>query len=260
MNRTLRFAAVAAATVTLSGCISLFPKSAPSQLYRFEARPGAAAVVEMETAADGRPAAPKVNLILPPPTLPREASGDQLLAVTGGNETQYIAGSRWIAPAQVLFEESTRRAFAGRADRARLMTRGELGAAEGFLRLDVTEFETRYAAPGASPTVHVVMRALLTHKNGAYAADRTFAAEAPAGDNRVSAIVPAYSAALEKVTGELVSWTDRNAATAAADPPAPPLPPAASVRTDIRSRSTSGPAGSSNSTTSTTSVRRPNTP
>lgn len=237
-SRFLPLGGALVGVLLLSGCISLLPKQKPAQTYQFTAKgadapaPAPGAFVPDE----------RLNLVLPPPTFPRASAGDQLLSVTG-RETAYIAGARWISPAQVLFEESTRRAFASRSTRTRLMGRGELGAADAFLRLDVGDFEVRYPAPDAAPTVHITLRALLTHKNGAFVAERDFSADAPASDNRVEPIVTAYSAAAEQVTTALLNWTDANATAAAASPPLPAGGSATTVTTSTSS--------------STTSVKRP---
>ena len=217
------------AVVGLGGCISLFPKAKPSQLYRFAAETTLPAPAE-------RDGDPRVGLILPPVTLSRAASGDQLLAVTG-DETAYIAGARWVSPAAVLWEESVRGAFSGRSARTRLLSRTEVGSGQAFLRVSVPVFEAHYPAPEAAPTVQVRLSAMLLHRTGPFAAARTFEASVPAGENRVAAIVTAYDQAVEKVTTELVAWADAHADQAAVDVPAAPPPPAAAMgatRRDVR--------------------------
>ena len=207
--RAARVALVLALAAGLGGCVSLFPKTPPSQLYRFAADTAAAPPAAAETDA-------RVALILPPVTLNRASSGDQLLTVTG-DQTAFIGGARWISPAAVLWEESVREAFAGRSARTRLLTRTEVGTGDAFLRVAVPVFEARYPAPEAAPTVHVRLSALLLHRTGPFSAARTFEAAVPAADNRVSAIVAAFDQATEQVTAGLLAWTDANADAAARD-------------------------------------------
>ena len=227
---------LAASAAALGGCISLLPKQAPAQLYRFDARAVAPAV-----AADD---APRAEVIAPPVVVARSAATDRLLAATGP-EVAFIGGARWVAPAAVLWDETVRRAFAARSARVRLLSRNEVAGGRAFLRLDVPEFEVRYPAPGAAPTVRVVLHALYTHRDGGFSAEHTFTADAPAAADRVSAIVSAFDAGVEQVTAGLVAWADAHAAEAVAEP-APPAGAEPAVRV-------------TRSTTSTT-VARPSRP
>src|SRR6185369_14598497 len=124
----LRIAAVACLSLALSGCISLFPKSKPSQLYRF----GQTATAE----GTAPTAARTVGVLRTNAFFPREAAGDRILTVAGG-KTAYIAEARWVAPAQVLFDEAVLHAFDRAPGHVRLMSRGEPGTATYQLRLDV---------------------------------------------------------------------------------------------------------------------------
>src|SRR5690242_16860750 len=108
---------IALTTPTLSGCISLFPKTDPVALYRFEGaqqavapRPGAAAAFALARV---------------PTVFPRAAAGDRILTVTG-SQVAYIAGARWVSPASALFDESVDRAFASYPP-VRLASVGEPG-------------------------------------------------------------------------------------------------------------------------------------
>ncbi len=244
--------ALALAGAALGGCISVFPKTPPSQLYRFAAAATAAAPASADTDA-------RVALILTPVTLSRASAGDQILTSTG-DQAAFIAGARWVSPAAVLWEESVRAAFAGRSAKTRLLTRTEVGTGQAFLRVSVPVFEARYPAPDAAPTVQVRVSAILLHRTGPFSAARSFEAAVPAADNRVGAIVSAFDQATEKVTAELLAWTDANAEAAARDP----APPAASdgaaaggraagaTRRDILSET-----GRTTSVTSTTTRRPP---
>lgn len=194
----LKLAAVTLLAISLSGCITLLPKSKPSQLYRFG----------VEAAAP--PAPPnQVSVFRATGNFQREASGDRLLTITG-ERAAYIAEARWVAPAEVLFDEAVLNAFEARPGRVRLVSRGEPQKADMALRLDVRNFETRYSDQGG-PVVVVRVRALLV-RNHAPVAEQIFEAQAPADRNRVTAIVTAYNQALAKVLGDIVAWTDSSAA------------------------------------------------
>jgi cholesterol transport system auxiliary component len=150
----------------------------------------------------------------------REAAGDGILTVTG-EKVAYIAGARWAAPAEVLFDQAAFAAFDHDPDGVRLVPRGAPSATAFVLRADVRNFETRYeAGPHAPPTVLIQVRAALSRqRQQPVVADRVFEAREPAASNRVSAIVAAYDKALGEVLGQLVDWTkSATQAPAAASP------------------------------------------
>ncbi len=220
--------AVVACALALAGCISVLPKEKPVQMYRFgvDAAPSPAPAPAPASGA-------RVGLVLARAELPRASAGDRLLAITG-DQAAYLAGARWVSPAAVLFEDSVQRAFA-RSGAVRLMSRGETGAAQGALRLEATDFETRYASPGAPPVVRVTVQAMLLRRNGSFVADDTVSAEAPAAENGVHAIVAAYDAAVAEANAGLVAWTDANAAQVTT--PDPALAHAVSTRTSTTTTS-----------------------
>lgn len=195
----LRLAATALLAFCLSGCISLLPKSKPSQLYRFG--------VPTSAVAPDRPTTVPVFRVNG--VFQREASGDRILTITG-DRAAYIAQSRWVAPAEVLFDEAVANAFESAGGRVRLISRGEPVRAGMALKLDVRNFETRYT-DAANPVVHIRVRAVFA-RDRTQVTEQIFEAEAPADQNRVTAIVVAYNQALAKVLGEIVAWTNRSAA------------------------------------------------
>ena len=197
----LRLATIGVCALALSGCISLLPKSKPAQLYRFGATPAAA------PATAARPNA--VAVFRTNGSFQGEAADDRILTITGG-KVAYIAESRWVAPAETLFNEAVANAFD--ASPVRLIARGQQGRTAYALRLDVRDFETRYDhGAKAAPTVVVRLHAALTRSDQTSVGEREFEARAPASDNRVSAIVEAYDKAVADVIGKLVAWTEASA-------------------------------------------------
>ncbi len=180
----------------LSGCISLFPKTTPVQMYRFGAAP----------AAPASAAGPSAMVAKGPTVFPPAASGDRLLTVTG-SETAYISGARWVAPASVMFDEALLRAFDAPGS-PRLVARGEPLAAPSTLRLEVRAFEARY--PG--PTAVVSVRAsLIRNADRTIIAEHMFDASVPAADNRQGPIVAAFDGAVDKVITDIRGWTAASA-------------------------------------------------
>jgi cholesterol transport system auxiliary component len=205
--RVLATAAALAGSLMLGGCITLLPKTAPAQLYRFGEHAGT---------ASARPSAPGEALtgLLLSTGFTRTAESDRILT-TAGSETAYIARSRWVAPASVLFDEAATRAFETGNAPFRLMRRGDIGPTNVSLRIDVETFEADYA-PGwkGAPTVVVRARVLFMHPAGhGVPSSQDFEVSKPAGENRVGAIVQAYDAATEDLLSQIVTWTTAQAAT-----------------------------------------------
>lgn len=213
--RPLRPAALGVVLLAaLGGCISVLPKEKPVQMYRFGVEPAAGSA----PAAPASVAEARVGVVLAAVRLPAAAAGDRMLAITG-DEAAYLAGARWVSPAALLLEQATADAFAARSRTVRLQGRGETAGASGSLRLEVAAFELRYPSPGAAPHAHLEIRAVLQDRLGVVRAGRTFVADAPAARNAVSAIVPAYDAAVAQALNALVDWTDASAAGLRAAPP-----------------------------------------
>jgi cholesterol transport system auxiliary component len=191
----VRFAVAGGLALALSGCISLLPSSKPAQLYRFSAPPAPAGAVPVDT----------VRVFRGPGFFQREAAGDRILTITG-ERAAYVAQARWVAPAEVLFDEALTSAFDVSGGKARLVWRGEPAHSDFALRVDVRNFETDYS--GDAPTVLVRVRVVLARSDRTPVAERVFEARAPAAENRLSAIVAAYDQAVGKVLGEIVAWTN----------------------------------------------------
>jgi cholesterol transport system auxiliary component len=196
----LRLATLAFAALALSGCISLLPKSKPAQLYRFGPAPVANAPA---------PAADAVAVFRARGHFQDEAADDRILTVTGG-QAAYIAQSRWVAPAETLFNEAVNNAFD--ASPIRLLGRGQQGRYAYAIRIDVRTFEARYdAGSNAAPTVVVRLHAALTRNDQSPVGEQDFEVHATASRNRVGAIVAAFDKASKDAIGQLVAWTETKA-------------------------------------------------
>ena len=197
--RPARLILAALACVALGGCISLFPKSKPAQLYRFDGEPLQASTALPPTSAR---VVARGNM-----RFETAASADRILTVTGP-DTAYIAGGRWVSPAPVLFEESLIRAFEAGGG-PRLAEGGSTIHATEVLNLDVQTFETRYVdGDKAAPQIVVQVHAqLLRASDRTVIGDQLFTSTQRSGDNRIGPIVQAYDAAVHEVLGKLVSWT-----------------------------------------------------
>jgi cholesterol transport system auxiliary component len=193
--------AALAAVAALGACITLFPKTAPSQLYRFDAQ-------LQPPVASGPQATVRIGVLDFDPA----SSGDSILTVTG-DELAYVQDGRWAIPASELFQEAVEHGFNAPGGQIRLVGISDASRAKLRLRLQVTHFETRYLnGPKAAPTVVVTMRATLNRQDGSLVGELPFDASVAAGDDTIGAIVQAYDAAVSKVVGDLVAWVDQNSA------------------------------------------------
>ena len=199
--RAARLAAAAFALTLaagLAGCITLFPKEKPVQLYRFYA------AVQPLPSSTGRSFAVRTGMS----EFDVAAAGDRIMTVDG-DQVAYVADGRWSSPANQLFDEAVAHGFAAPGDAARLV--GAIGRADYRLRLVVSRFETRFpSGPTSAPTVVIVVRAILDRQSDlSNVGTQEFRAEVPASDNRVGPIVQAYDQAATKVVGDLVAWVDQ---------------------------------------------------
>ena len=198
LKRPLSALGLAAAAVALAGCITLLPDEKPAQLYRFDGG------VQPAAASQGAPfAVARLG-----GSFVQAAGNDRMLTMTG-SRAAYVADSRWVSPASVLFNEALSRAFDTDTGPARLLTRGDFSKADYVLRVDVTEFEAVYdQGARAAPEVLVSLRATLTGADRQLAGSKAFEIRVRASDNRVAAIVAAYDQAVGQALGELVAWTN----------------------------------------------------
>jgi cholesterol transport system auxiliary component len=194
--RLIATGAALAVAAGLAGCITLFPKEKPIQLYRFDAA---------VQAAQG--SGHSFGVRTAPADFDTAAAGDQLMTVDG-DQIGYVSTGRWSSPANQMFDEAVAHGFDVAGAGAHLV--GPTSKATFRLRLAVSHFEARYTSgPTAPPTVVVIVRATLERQSDlSLVGAQSFEADVPAGDNRVGAIVTAYDAATTKVIGDMVAWVD----------------------------------------------------
>jgi cholesterol transport system auxiliary component len=192
---------LAAAASVLAGCISLFPKAEPAQLYRF-----GATAPQVQTTASGEPG---FGVFLTVTGFDLAASGDRILTVNG-TQAAYIKGARWVTSSVGLFDSALQHAFDADQGPARLVDGGEVAQADYLLKLDVRTFEARYGnGQTAAPTIVVEVHAALDRtRDRIVMGDRSFKASVTASDNRVGAIAQAFDQGVAQVLGELVAWVD----------------------------------------------------
>lgn len=203
VRKAAGLAAALGVALILGGCVTVFPKTKPVQLYRFGQDAAASA-----TGAGGVP----VTVLHAPTSFTAAAAGDRILTSTG-RQTAYIADARWVSPAAVLFDEAESRALSAPGGPVRLIRRGQPASAPLMLRLDVETFEARYdEGSGGAPTVVVTIEGELTRlTDRQIVGARTFEVRKPAAGNRVGAIVEAFDAATSDALGQVSVWTAQQA-------------------------------------------------
>lgn len=217
-----RLAALPALAALLSGC-ALLSTPDPVQMYRFGASAGALGTAPPAAAGDLRPVSMRRI------QFPEASRGDRILAVTG-TRAAYLSGARWVSTADQLFTESLTGAFSDNGRNTRLIGLREFSRSTLSLDIDVRAFEARYDHDGAAPVVHVTARGrILYFPDRDVLDERMFTVSRPAAENRVSAIVAAFEAAVTDINGQIVDWTD----TVAAAAPVPEDPPG---RPPVRAR------------------------
>ena len=201
MQAAVRGAIMVAAASLLAGCISLFPKGDPVQLYRF----GATTPQLQEMAS----AEPGFGVYLAATGFDRAAASDRILTVTG-TQAAYIKDARWVTTSVGLFDAALQRAFDADPGPARLVDRAEIASIDYVLALNVRTFEAHYdGIEAGAPTIVVNVHAALNRtRDRMLVGDRSFRASVRASDNRVGAIVEAFDQAVAQVQGELVAWVD----------------------------------------------------
>ncbi len=199
--RPSRYVAIAAVMLLLGGCVSLFPKAEPAQLYRFGAR-GPRPRNSQPTPPQSRFAVQALIV-----DFNRSASGDQILTASG-NEAAYIKGARWVSGASTLFEQALANTFDASQGPARLMARGEPVRPDYLLKLDVRVFEARYLqGRGSPPTIVVEVYAALSQP-----ADRTLL-----GQRLFAANIPATDRSCRRPLPTAFDWADGPGARAKLD-------------------------------------------
>lgn len=196
------------ALMLLGGCVgSLLGGGRPDDLYRLESGLVAAPVLAPTPAAE-RP------LLLLPVVIAPEVQGDRILTIRG-TQASYVKDARWVSPASDMIEGLARQAFAARAPDILVTSPRQAAGADYALQVSVRRFEAVYRTAEnkeAPPAALVEGDArLFRTKDRTVVATRHFAAEAPAAENRVGAIVAAFGTAADRYLADLVDWTSQSA-------------------------------------------------
>ncbi len=210
-----RILIAASAALGLSGCVSLLPEQPQAAYYRLE--PPASFKGRAPTTES---VASKLDIAVARPDTTRALGGSEIALAQPDGSVAYMADVRWVESVPELLQNYIITAFE-MSDAPVLATSPRDGVRSDFvLALDMRRFEARYdSSLEGAPVADIAFHARVVRlSDREVVAAQTFAAEVPASENRVSAIVQAFNAASSDVMAQLVDWT---AQAAAANPPPP---------------------------------------
>ncbi len=203
--RVAVLAALGMAAISLSGCVTLFPKAKPVQLYHLG--------LDAQSGAQATSKGAGVPVLQGALQFNRDVAGDRLLT-RQGDEAAYVADARWTMPASIMLEQSLANAFMRGTGDARLISPKDPVSAKLVLRLDVRALEIRYGEGSRrSPVAVVNLNGLLADADQRTVFSQSvFDCQVPAKSNRVQSLVSALNEALTDCQGQVVKWTDQSAA------------------------------------------------
>lgn len=185
----------------LAACSGLTSKATPDQTYLLRAASGT-----------GAPAVAGVLAVLRPAVQPG-LDTDRIMLTRGGQQLDQFASSRWGESLPRVVAALAVESLAGGGGFATVVDAGRAVVASDYeLLLTVRHFEAAYEDGNALPTIRVAFECTLTAgvpRRVLGSCDA--AAEEPAGDNRMSAIVAAMERAAQRALAGV-----RTAAVAAA--------------------------------------------
>ncbi len=190
-------ALLALALLTLTTACGIIPKREPIQLYE-PARPSAATSASWPQA--------NWSLLVPKPAAGHLLDSERIAVRPTPGEITVYKGVSWADPAPELVQTALLRRF---EDSQKILSVSRPGAGvrgEYQLQSELRTFESVYA--GGRPQAVLELSAKLVHTaDGQVAAARTFKEVEPAAGVEVGSVVDAFSRALERMTGQVASWT-----------------------------------------------------
>jgi cholesterol transport system auxiliary component len=194
----------------LSGCSGFFQSNAkPEQTYFL--RPPAAAGAPAATSAPAAAMHERSVRVGRPMTAPGLETA-YIMLVQSSHRMNFYTGSRWAAGVPELVESLIVETLRASGAWSAVQDSGSLFPSEYLLATTVLRFEADYTGGGAAPVVHVVFHCTVGRREGRdVIATFTVSGEAPAAENRLSAVVAAF----ETATGQALTALSQQAAQAA---------------------------------------------
>jgi ABC-type uncharacterized transport system auxiliary subunit len=203
LPRGLVLSAACVATACLAACTgSLFQsKAAAPTIYTLSgaADAPAAAMAGAQIPAD-------LAILKPRPRTGLES--DRIAVSYPDRRLDYIADARWNGTLSEVLQDFAVQEFRARANLRTVSADPSVFASAYWLEIEVTDFQAEYAGAAGAPTAHVRLLARVGNSAdrrvlGQFTAD----ASQPAAENRMTAIVDAYSRAAAAAMTQIVDAT-----------------------------------------------------
>jgi len=196
LNR--RAVLLAGSALMLAGCGDIIgPSATPKQLYTLTPNGSAAAAGQR---AD-------FSLAVAAGTDSQYLDSTRIALTHADGSLDYYADAAWTDRLSVLARNALVEAFEASERIAAVAPESEGFQADYLLECEIRDFEARYPAPDAIPTVRIRIVSKLAPTHGrAIIADLESVHEAAATQNSVAAVVRAFDDALGPVLADIVAW------------------------------------------------------
>ena len=192
----------------LASC-SVLPKRTPNRIYE-PAHIGSAAGAEWPSVG--------WSLLVPAPKAGRQLDTDRITVRPSAGVIQVYQDASWIDSAPELVQASLLRHFEDSQKIPAASPPGGGVRGEYLLLSELRAFESVYVQPG-QPQVQVELFVRLVHSgDGKVVAARAFRETEDSGSEELSAVVDAFSHALDRASSDVVGWTLINGQKAEAMP------------------------------------------
>jgi cholesterol transport system auxiliary component len=201
----LRPLALPCVALVLGGCGGLFESTIPAQQSYVLRLPSRPAQSEITKVAGG--------LRVQRPVAGPGLDSDRIVLLRSDRRFDVYAATRWAAPAPDLVASVLVDQLRGASLFSSVLDDSAPYAPRYTLRCGLNRFESDYTGGGRAPTIEVVLDCTFgRYRDRTLLANFTAHGSAPAGDDRIGAVVAAF----ESATGKAVAELERNVAEALA--------------------------------------------
>jgi cholesterol transport system auxiliary component len=209
----LRSLALLCVSLGLGGCGGLFESTIPAQQSYVLRLPSRPAQSEITKVAGG--------LRVQRPVAGPGLDSDRIVLLRSDRRFDVYAATRWAAPAPDLVASVLVDQLRGTSLFSSVLDDTAPYAPRYTLRCGLNRFESDYTGGGRAPTVEVVLDCTFgRYRDRTLLANFTAHGSAPAGDDRIGAVVAAF----ESATGKALAELERNVADALAAEKPPEAP------------------------------------
>ncbi len=204
MNHSIRRRAAPLAACLVAGCLA----ACTGSLFQSKAAAPTIYVLSGASAAPAAAAQIPVDLAVLKPKPRTGLESDRIAVSYPDRRLDYIADARWSGTLSEVLQDFAVQEFRARANLRSVSADTSVFASAYWLEIEVVDFQAEYAGADAPPSVHVRLIARIGNSAarrivGQVAAD----VSQPAAENRVTAIVDAYSRAAAAAMTQIIDAT-----------------------------------------------------